>query len=261
MRVVGTTCNDRHVVERTDVSQQDPFDVHPVGQDTRTDAARRIGTPGRANPTELVQAADGGRARRPAMALQIVAARSGVGLVLRRGQTLRVVDPDGGQSGDIVAFRLGDTTEWLCNGRSFDYGGKLYFGAGDTLYSNRSAPMLTITADDVGCHDFLYSPCSQEMFRIQYGVTGAHPNCLENLSRALADHGVAPHQVPTAFNVFMNAKVQSDGRLVIGPPVTKPGDATWFRAEMDLAVALTSCPVPLAGGGSGKPLAYEILDA
>jgi uncharacterized protein YcgI (DUF1989 family) len=194
------------------------------------------------------------------MGLQIVPARSGVGLVLRRGQTLRVVDPEGGQSGDIMAFRLGDTTEWLCNGRSFDYGGKLYFGAGDTLYSNRSAPMLTITADDVGCHDFLYAPCSREMFRIQYGADD-HPNCLENLSRALAEHGVATHQVPTAFNVFMNAKVQPDGRLVIGAPLTRRGDATWFRAEMDLAVALTSCSSPLAGGGPGKPLAYEILDA
>jgi uncharacterized protein len=191
---------------------------------------------------------------------ETIPACEGTGASLRRGQILRVIDPLGGQSGDLVAFRANDVTEWLSNGRSFDYAGKIYLSTGDVLYSNKSNPMFAIVHDDVGRHDFLFTPCSVEMFRIQYGVEGYHPNCLDNLSRALQHLGVAPHLVPTAFNFFMNATVASDGRLVIEPPLSRAGDSIYLRAEMDLAVAITSCPAALCNGGRKQPIAYEILD-
>lgn len=197
----------------------------------------------------------------PAMPVEAIPARGGVGLRLTRGQTLRVIDPIGGQSGDLMAFASGDPGEWLSNGRSFDYGGKIYFSTGDILYSNLSRPMLTITADDVGRHDFLYASCSVEMYRIQYGVEGYHPNCLDNLTRALDSIGAAPRWMPTAFNFFMNAVVQPDGRLVIEPPRSRAGDSISLRAEIDLAIGLTACSAALCNGGRAQPLAYEILDA
>jgi hypothetical protein len=194
-----------------------------------------------------------------AMPVEPIPARSGVGLRLARGQILRLIDPIGGQSGDLMAFAAGDPGEWLSNGRSFDYGGKIYFSTGDVLYSNRSRPMFTITADDVGRHDFLYAPCSVEMFRIQYGVQGDHPNCLDNLSRALDSVGAAPGWMPTAFNFFMNVAVQPDGRLVIDPPRSRAGDAISLRAELDLAIGVSACSAALCNGGRAQPLAYEIL--
>ena len=194
------------------------------------------------------------------MSLQTIPAGHGAGLRLSRGQILRLVDPEGGHSGDLMAFRLGDITEWLCNGRSFDYAGKIYLSTGDVLYSNRSTRMFTIVADDVGRHDFLYSSCSVEMYRIQYGEPGDHPNCLDSISRALAEHGVLPHLVPTAFNFFMNATVQPDGRLVLATPRSHAGDALELRAEMDLAVAVTACPASTCNGGAPGPIAYEVLE-
>ena len=100
---------------------------------------------------------------------QLIPAAGGVGLRLKRGERLRITDPQGGQSGDLVAFSQ-DGRQRLSNGRTFDYGGKIYLSRGDVLWSDRSEPMLTIVADDVGRHDFLYSPCSLEMYRIQYTV-------------------------------------------------------------------------------------------
>lgn len=120
--------------------------------------------------------------------------------------------------------------------------------------------MLTILRDDVGRHDFLYAACSVEMYRIQYGATDGHPNCLDNLAHALADLGIAPHRVPTPFNVFLHVSVEPDGRLVIGPPPSRAGDAIWLRAEMDLAIGLSACPSLGCNGGTPLPLAYEILD-
>ncbi len=181
-------------------------------------------------------------------------------LRLETGRFLRIVDLEGGQVADLTAVRSGDPSEWLSNGRSFDYGGTIFFTAGDVLYSNRSRPMLSIVEDGVGRHDFLYPPCSAEMFRIQYGIEGPHPNCLDNLRRALAEAGQEPAEIPTPFNVFMNVEVRPDGSLNIRPPRSKAGDAILFRAEMDLAVALSACPAIACNGGSRKPIGYEIVD-
>lgn len=142
-------------------------------------------------------------------------------VALAAGQTLRVIDPQGGQVCDLVAFRAGDITEWLSNGRTFDYEGTIYLTAGHTLYSNKSNPMLSIARDDCGRHDFLYSACSPEMYRIQYGITGPHSNCLSNIARSLAHIGIETHLVPTPFNIFQNARVEEDGRLTIAPPLPK----------------------------------------
>lgn len=190
---------------------------------------------------------------------RIIPAQTAVGFDARRGQVLRIVDVEGGQVCDLVAFRLDDLTEWISNGRSFDYGSKILFTAGDVLYSNKSAPMLRIVRDDVGRHDFLFTACSPEMFRIQYGVTGHHPNCLQNLTAALAGKGVREHLMPTPFNVFQNSTVKSDGQIVIKPPLWKAGDAVEFLVEMDMSIGLSACSASLCNGGHPKAIGYELL--
>lgn len=189
----------------------------------------------------------------------LVPAAGGAGLRLRCGERLRIIDVEGGQTGDLLAYSA-DGSERLSNGRSFDYGGKIYLSTGDVLWSDRSNPMLTIVEDQVGRHDFLYAPCSIEMYRMQYGVTGYHPNCHDNLRAALRDLGIDPDPLPTAFNFFMNVEVAADGKLAIVPPRSRDGDAIVLRAEMDLAVALTSCPASTCNAGAPpRPLAYEVL--
>jgi hypothetical protein len=189
---------------------------------------------------------------------RLIPAGSGIGLRLQRGDQLRVIDPAGGQSGDLVAFSA-DGRERLSNGRTFDYGGKVYLSTGDVLWSDRSQPMLTIVADQVGRHDFLYAACSPEMYRIQYGVTGYHANCHDNLSSALRDLGIAPEPLPTPFNLFMRVDVAADGKLVFSPPNSRAGEGIVFRAEMDLVVAVSSCPASTCNGGAPpRPLAFEI---
>ena len=190
---------------------------------------------------------------------RLIPAAGGAGLHLKRGERLRIIDPQGGQSGDLVAFSQ-DGRQRLSNGRTFDYNGKIYLSTDDVLWSDRSEPMLTIVADDVGRHDFLYSPCSLEMYRIQYGATGYHANCHDNLCAELRKLGIVPDPLPTAFNFFMNVEVQPDGRLVFAPPLSRAGGSLVVRAEMDLAVALSSCPASTCNGGAPpRPLAFEIL--
>lgn len=184
--------------------------------------------------------------------------QSGVGLRLERGQVLRVIDPQGEQVADVTAFARSDTTEWLSSGRSIDYNNTIYLTTGHSLYSNRSTPMFTILDDKVGRHDFLLTPCSQEMFEILYQHQGYHPSCFGNLVESLKPFGIQAHQIPTTFNVFMNVMIAPSGELRIGPPLSRPNDFIDMRAEIDLVVGVTACSAELSNNGRFKPIDVEI---
>lgn len=188
--------------------------------------------------------------------------RSGTAFELKKGQLLSVVDPEGEQVSDLVAFSAADTREYLSSGRSIDYAGRIFLTTGDILYSNRSAPMLTIVEDQVGRHDFSLTPCSRDTFRIIYGDTDPHHGCQGNLENALARYGIGPDAIPIAFNVFMRVAVDSDtGEIKVLPPLSKPGQKTVFRAEMDLVIAMTACSAGQSNNFRYKPIDYRIDDA
>lgn len=185
--------------------------------------------------------------------------QTGTAFAVSRGATIRVIDPLGGQVADLTAFARHDTREWLSSGRTIDYNNTISLTTGHTLYSNRSNPMLKITADTVGRHDFLLAPCSQEMFRLLHQHEGYHPSCFENLSEALAPFGIEPDAIPTAFNIFMNVRVLGSGELSIEPPLSRAGDHLDLVAGMDLIVGLTACSAELTNNGSFTPIDVAVL--
>lgn len=186
--------------------------------------------------------------------------QTGTAFEVRAGQTIRVTDPLGEQVADLTAFARNDTREWLSSGRSIDYANTIALTEGHTLHSNRSTPMLVITADTVGRHDFLLAPCSQEMFQWLHGIEGDHPSCFQNLVDALRPYGIEPDQIPTAFNVFINVNVLPSGELQIDPPPSRHGDYLELRAEIDLIVGLTACSAELTNNGSFKPIDVAVRD-
>jgi uncharacterized protein len=189
---------------------------------------------------------------------QRIAPRSGVAFRLRRGEVLKVIDPEGTQCADLLAFSAADVREAISNGRTFDYEETIRLTAGNRLWSNRSNPMLEIVEDTVGSHDFLLTPCSEATFRHFYPEHPVHRGCFGNLAEALAPFGVGPDAIPCAFNVFMNVPVAPDGALRVDPPVSKPGDFIRLRAAMDLVIGLTACSAYASNGGSFKPIDYAI---
>lgn len=186
--------------------------------------------------------------------------QSGAAFTLRRGQTLRVIDPLGEQVADLFAFEEGNADCWLSSGRSLDYAGHTNLSTGDVLYSNISRRMFTITGDSVGSHDFLLTPCSQEMFEILYGCTAHHPSCFENLVANLHQFGIRPAQIHTTFNIFMNVNVNADGRITVGVPRSRAGDWIELRAEIDLWCGLTACSAEGSNNGTFKPIDFIIGD-
>lgn len=184
--------------------------------------------------------------------------RSGTAFRLRKTQRLRVIDPQGEQVSDLLAFSAADTAEVISSGRTLDYASKLYMTTGDPLYSNRSNIMLRIVEDTVGRHDFLLTPCSKDTFRILYQEANPHRGCFGNFAEALAPFGIKADDIPTAFNIFMNVVIDASGRLTVAAPLSRPGDHIVFEAEQDLIVALTACSAPQSNNHSFKPIQYEI---
>ena len=184
--------------------------------------------------------------------------RSGVAFTMMAGQTLTVTDPMGRQVADLLAFNTTDVGEAISSGRTLDYASKIYLTTGDTLWSNRSSPMLDIVEDMVGRHDFLLTPCSKDTFRIIYGHKEPHRGCFGNLAAALAPYGVADDAIPVAFNCFMNVPIESDGSFAVLPPLSRAGDYIRFEAKMDLIIGLTACSALQSNGGSFKPIDWTL---
>lgn len=188
--------------------------------------------------------------------------RSGTAFTISQGEELVVVDPEGMQVADLLAFNADDLDEVVSSGRTLDYAETVRLTTGHLLYSNRSRPMLAIVADTVGRHDFLLTPCSIETFRHFYPDQPEHPGCFGNLVAALTPWGIGPDRIPTAFNCFMNVPIDAaSGRLSVEPPLSRAGDHIRFRAEMDLVIGLTACSAYASNGGSFKPIAYRIEPA
>lgn len=191
--------------------------------------------------------------------VQEISPRTGAAFRLKKGQRLRVIDPQGEQVSDMLAFNADDVQEVISSGRTLDYASKLFLSTGDPLYSNRSRIMLRIIEDTVGRHDFLLTPCSEDTFRIIYGDEHPHHGCFGNLAQALKPYGIAPDQIPVAFNIFMNVQVNGEtGELRVDPPKSRAGDHIVFEAEMDLIVALTACSALQSNNYAFKPIHYVI---
>ncbi|SDR82012.1 DUF1989 domain-containing protein [Christiangramia echinicola] len=192
--------------------------------------------------------------------MNVIEKQSGAAFKLKKGQKLKVIDPQGEQVSDMVLFNAEDTREKISSGKTLDFEENILITRGDHLWSNRSNKMMEILEDTNGRNDFLLAPCSPETFKIMYGNSDYHPSCFENLYTNLAKFDIEPDDIPTAFNIFMNVKFQPDGKLSVDPPMSKAGDHVIFEAKMDLIVGLTACSAEDSNGGSFKPIHYEILD-
>ena len=188
-----------------------------------------------------------------------IAPRSGVAFTLDRGERLTVIDPQGEQVADLLAFNRHDIDEVISSGRTLDYASRIYLTTGDPLYSNRSNVLLRIVEDTVGRHDFLLTPCSADTFRIIYGDEQPHRGCFGNLAAALSPFGIGPDRLPVAFNCFMNVPVDgATGAFAVAAPLSRAGDRITFEAEADLIIGLTACSALQSNNGSFKPIHYRI---
>lgn len=175
-----------------------------------------------------------------------VPAREGRGVVLAAGQLLDVVDLEGSQVADLVAYDAANPDEYLSPAHTAAVNASIRLGVGDALYSNHRNALLTILRDDVGRHDIVVPCCDAERYLYSYGVAD-HRSCLDNLHQARDLLGLhLTVRGENAWNVFMHNRVTEDGEVVTDPAAQPAGSLIRLRAERDLVVLVSACPQDLS---------------
>lgn len=184
--------------------------------------------------------------------------KTGHALRLAAGQVLRVIDLEGCQVADLVAFNAADPSERLSQGFTRMNNDNVGVAVGDHLYSDRSTPMFTVVADTVGVHDMLFPPCNEFFYEHVMGIAGK-TGCREHLTAALQEFGIGSEQVTDPFNVFMNTSVGAGGEMQIHPAPSQAGDHVDLRAEMDLIVAVSACAADVTDCNGGRCTAIGLV--
>jgi hypothetical protein len=184
-----------------------------------------------------------------------IPACSGKRIDVRQGQTITVVDIDGGQVVDFFAEVTGSPAEFLSTGVTIDCNESLRLKAGDTIYTNLYRPMLEVIEDDVGEHDLLHPCCRPEMYDFFYHNGEGHPNCYDNINGALDEH----RPIITPVNLFMYTKINTDGSVSVEAPKSKAGDRIVLRALMDITLGVAACSVSESKCNSGKCSPVKVI--
>ncbi|MBC7458857.1 MAG: urea carboxylase-associated family protein [Bdellovibrionaceae bacterium] len=192
--------------------------------------------------------------------INIIKPQTGIAFRLLPGQLLKVIDAEGQQVSDLFCADANDPEDTLSAGRTMDYNESVRIEPGFFLYAHSGNKLLEVIEDSSpGVHDLLVTPCSLQMFNMINKNTHYHPSCLENLTKNLAPFGFCEKRIASTLNIFMNIKINKEGRLKVIAPVSKPKDFILFKAHRDLIVGLTACSDEGTNNGSCKMIHYEIL--
>ena len=184
-----------------------------------------------------------------------IAPCSGACIELKQGQCITVIDVEGGQVADFFAERTGAPDEFLSSGVTIDCNESLRLRVGDKLYTNRYQPMFQLVYDDVGEHDLLFPCCRPEMYDFFYQNGAGHPNCYDNINRALGQR----RPIIQPVNLFMHTKVDGNGDITIHPPVSQAGDRVTLEALMDVRVGIAACSVAEGNCNDGHCSAIKVM--
>jgi uncharacterized protein YcgI (DUF1989 family) len=167
---------------------------------------------------------------------------------------------------DFVCFNRENLRERFDQARTKANQRKVFISTGDVLVSKLNNTMMTIIEDTFkeGHHDLQEGMCSRKrhelaakrgMWEITYGRPLSEMpthGCTENLGGVLASYDIALEDVPSPFNIFQHMIIHPDGELEHSKLRPKPpGAHVRLRAEMDLLVAVSTCPDVTIGGNTG----------
>jgi uncharacterized protein YcgI (DUF1989 family) len=173
---------------------------------------------------------------------------------LNAGQSVRITSQS---IIDFVCFNRTNLRERFDQARTKANQRKVFILTGHVLVSKLNNTMMTITEDTFkeGHHDLQEGMCSRKRHELAatrgiWEQTYGRPSsempphgCTENLSGILAPYGIALEDVPSPFNIFQDMVIHPAGELehsLIRPG--PDGASATLRAEIDLLVALSTCP-------------------
>ncbi|MGA0563497.1 DUF1989 domain-containing protein [Ancylobacter sp. VNQ12] len=164
---------------------------------------------------------------------------------VKAGDYIQIIDVDGQQCSDFLAF---DAAK-LASGREKGLDptttrtlmGSASPGPGlhSKYFDEDQTALVEVIRDTVGRHDTFMLACNAKYYD-DMGYPG-HDNCTDNFNRALAPYGIEPKMGWPAVNFFYNTFVAPGDRIGMDEPWSRPGDYVLLRALTDLVCASSSC--------------------
>lgn len=181
---------------------------------------------------------------------------------VREGQYIQVIDVEGGQCSDFLAFnarRLQDgveqgldaTTTRSVTGTAYPRPGQA-----SVFFDARAQPLVRVVRDTVGRHDAFGLACTAKYYE-DLGYPG-HVNCTDNFNARLAKYGIAARAGWPALNFFYNTRFDDDNLFLFDEPWSRPGDHVLLRAMTDLVCASSACPDDIDPANSWVPTDVHI---
>lgn len=177
---------------------------------------------------------------------------------LETGDRLRIVDLEGQQAVDFLAFAADLPADRYNAANTMKMNGAIYLGKGTKLYSDRAEVLLSIVEDTVGRHDTIGGCCSAASNFARYGLKDT-PSCHANFTAELARWSLGPADIVTNVNFFMNVPVRQDGSMAIEEGLSKPGDYVELRAERPVVAVLSNCPQRNNPAAGFNPSPIEVV--
>jgi uncharacterized protein YcgI (DUF1989 family) len=236
-----------------------------------TDAAYQATRGGALDVDRELYAAIGEDSRRVLVDEFTIPIRSGRAWQVPAGSICRLLTVEGPQVADLNLWNLNNPRErfWAARTRQLQAAHVTRF---DRLWSNLPylRPLATIVADTLETygvdadggrvHDTLGSRCDPYVNRMLTGVDD-DVHCHSNLTRAVLPFGLTEFDVHDVLNVFQCTGLNSQDQYFMKACPAVPGDHFEIFAEVDLLVAVSTCPggdlsVPLWGPDAQDPLEH-----
>jgi urea carboxylase-associated protein 2 len=160
---------------------------------------------------------------------------------IRRGEALHIVNPAGTPGASLMLWNADDPSERFNAGDTLKLQWTTRLTTGRVLFSDMGRILAAIIADSGAGHDAVLGPSKPDR--------GAGRNGRDNLRNAAGKFGLSRRDLATSLTLFADLAVGEDGTMCLRR-APSPGSFVTLRAEMNLLVALSNTPHPLAAGGA-----------
>ncbi|MDM0114005.1 urea carboxylase-associated family protein [Variovorax sp. J22R133] len=173
-------------------------------------------------------------------------------LIVKRGQSLRITDIEGGANVSLLMLNAHEKSERLNLPDTLKCQHTAKLTAGHCLYSDMGRVLAAIVRDTCGWHDPIGGVSDAAEVEVQYGHgryqelrNGFHRNGQDNLLVEMGKWGLNISDLQMTLNLFSRVDVREDGGFRFSSGNSKAGDLVELYAPMDTLIVLTAIQHPL----------------
>ena len=180
-------------------------------------------------------------------------------LLLKRGDTLRLIDVEGTGAATLLAWNAADTSERLNHADTMKIQWTARLQKGRVIFSDMGRVLLSITEDTSGAHDAIVGGSTAASSLQTYGP-GAFRNTRDNFVQGALKLGLSRRDIAPCVTFFAPVSIADDaGAFAWDETSRKVGAFVDLRAELDLLVVVSAAPHPHDPAKSYSPGAIEIV--